>query len=94
MQGFIESGAIVDVMLVFVVIEIAALLAWRRLQGGGIPAPALIANIGAGTSLMLALRCALTGSDWRWLALALVGALVFHSTDLLLRWQASAPAGD
>lgn len=88
MQGFIESGAIVDFMLVFVALELGALLLYRQLRGGGIAAPQLIANIGAGTSLMLALRCALLGAAWYWLASALIGALVFHSVDLLLRWPA------
>ena len=72
MQAFIESGAIVDLILLLMAVEIVALNAWRWRSGRGIPALQLLANIGAGGSILVALRFALTQSDWRLVAAALV----------------------
>ena len=87
LQELITSGRIVDLMIVFIVLEIIAVLAWRRLKGGAIPAVPLLVNIGAGGSLMLALRAELTGAGWQSVALFLLLALMFHVSDLALRWQ-------
>lgn len=92
LQDLLTSGRIVDLMLGFVVLEIVALSLLRRRFGGGIPTLPLLVNIGAGASLMLALRAELTGSGWRWVAACLVAALVFHVWDLWLRWR-RAPQG-
>jgi hypothetical protein len=90
LQDLLTSGRIVDLMLGFVVFEIVALSLLRRRFGGGISTLPLLVNIGAGASLMLALRAELTGSGWRWVAAWLVAALVCHVWDLWLRWR-SAP---
>jgi len=87
LEALITTGRIVDLMLVFVVIEILALLVIRRFTGAGIAAVPLLANAGAGLSLMLALRADLVDSGWQWVAFFLVVALVFHVLDLVLRWQ-------
>ena len=86
MQAFIESGAIVDLILVLMAVEIVALNLWRRRSGRGIPTLQLLANIGAGGSILVALRFALTQSDWRLGAAALIASLVFHCADLACRW--------
>jgi hypothetical protein len=96
LEELITSGQIVDIMLVFIAIEILAILAIRRATGAGIATVPLLTNIGAGGSLMLALRADLTGAGWQWVAFFLVAALVFHVLDLALRWQRKAgisPAG-
>jgi hypothetical protein len=36
---------------------------------------------------MLAVRCALVGARWEWVALSLLGALLAHLADLGLRLQ-------
>ena len=87
LEELITTGRIVDIMLVFIAIEILALLAIRRATGAGIATLPLLINIGAGGSLMLALRADLTGAGWQWVAFFLVVALLFHVIDLLLRWQ-------
>ena len=87
LEELVTSGRIVDVMLLFIVIEVAMILLIRRLTGGGIGAVPLLVNIGAGGSLMLALRADLTGAEWTWIAVFLVSALVFHVSDLAIRWQ-------
>ena len=91
LQELVTSGRIVDLMIVFIVLEIAAVLGWRHFRGGAIPALPLLVNIGAGGSLMLALRAELIGAGWQSVALFLVLALVFHVSDLVLRWQRSEP---
>ncbi len=91
METFILSGRIVDVMLAVLVLEVAW-LAWRRHRhGGGLPLRMLVTNAGAGGSLMLALKAALTGAGWGWLVAALLASLVFHVADLRHRWQAANP---
>ena len=87
LADLISSGRIVDLMGAFVALEVALLLAWRARTGDGIPAAQLLANIGAGGSLMLALRAALTGASTGAIAAWLVAALVCHGADLALRWR-------
>lgn len=90
LEQLVTSGRIVDLMLIFVVIEVMLLLFARRLLGRGIGPLPLLTNIGAGASLMLALRADLTGAGWTWVAGFLVAALVFHVSDLALRWPRAA----
>ena len=47
----------------------------------------LIVNIGAGGSLMVALRFALGGGGWLAITVCLLAALVFHVADIRLRWE-------
>ncbi len=87
LEELITSGRIVDIMLGFVVLEVAAILIYRRLSGGGIPPSKLLVNIGAGGSLMLALRAVYADAHWTVVAGCLVLALVFHVSDLATRWE-------
>lgn len=87
MEQLITSGDIVTLMLLFVVLEVAVLLAWRFKSGRGIAPLPLLTNIGAGVSLMLALRAQLTDAGWMAVAGFLVLSLVFHVSDLVLRWR-------
>lgn len=92
-EDLILSGRIVDIMLAFIVIEIAAIELIRRSRGRGIATVPLLVNIGAGGSLMLALRATLTDAGWQWIAFFLVSSLVFHVSDLAIRWQAKVSTG-
>ncbi len=87
LEELITSGRIVDIMLGFVVVEVAALLLWRALRGSGIPPSRLLINIGAGGSLMLALRAVFADAPWTVVAGCLIAALVFHVADLATRWE-------
>ncbi|MDJ0908190.1 MAG: hypothetical protein QNI99_03285 [Woeseiaceae bacterium] len=87
LENLIASGRIVDIMLAVFVLEIAALRLFRGKQIRLLP---LLANIGAGGSLMLALRAALTEAGWMWIAIWLVAALVFHVWDLSYRLRPAA----
>ena len=90
-EALIQSGRIVDIMILFIVLEIAFVELWRRRRGRGIGTLPLLVNIGAGGSLMLALRACLVDSGWHWVAAFLVAALVFHVADLKIRWGAVEP---
>ena len=87
MEAFIKSGEIVELMLGFVALEILLLLGLRWWRGFGIPPLALLLNIGAGTSLMLALGAELKGFDWTIIAAFLLSALFFHLADLGYRFS-------
>jgi hypothetical protein len=88
MGAWFEGGRIVDVILALVAVEIVALVALRRVHGA--PLPGLVANLLAGAFLLIALRCALAGFGWPWIALSLLAALAAHVADLAARFHRSA----
>jgi len=86
-EPLFDSGRIIDLILLLVLIE-AALLAWvsRRTGRNGLfagIAPTLI----SGGLLLLSVRAALVGIWWGWIATTLTLALVSHIVDLALRWR-------
>ena len=87
LQSLVESGRIVDIMLVVVALEVVALIAYRVATGTGLSVTSIVLNIGAGGSLMVALKLLYDGAAWQLIAAALVAALVFHSGDLAHRWR-------
>ncbi len=86
----IDSGRIVDIMLAVVLLEVLLLLWWWRSRRTGVPPVALLVNVGAGSSLMMALRAALMDQGTLAIAVCLVSSLVFHTADLVVRWTHSA----
>jgi hypothetical protein len=86
-SALFETGRIVDLLLALVILESAVLWAYRRASGRGVPTSALIANLASGACLLLALRAALSGAGWEWVAFWLAAALVAHLIDLRSRWQ-------
>ena len=91
LENLIVTGRIVDIMIAFVVVEVVVLLLVHRYTGKGIAPLPLLLNIGAGGSLMLALRAVFAGAAWWLVAACLVASLVFHVADLAQRWR-GAPA--
>jgi hypothetical protein len=84
-ETLFTSGLGVDIALGFIVLEFAYLL-WR--------APPdtrkahvinLVFALGPGACLMLALRCALTGTGATWVAFWLAMSLPLHMVDVLRR---------
>jgi hypothetical protein len=86
-SGLFASGLAVDLVLGLVALEALLLALYRRRSGRGVPVPELLAFLAAGACLLLALRAALVGASWEWIAAPLAGALVAHITDLGLRWR-------
>ena len=83
--SFFRDGHVADVLLLVMALEFAA-LAWtaprprrRRVAAG------VALAIAPGACLAMALRMALTGATWPWIALWLGLALPFHLGDLFRR---------
>jgi hypothetical protein len=93
MDRLFASGRIVDLILALVALEALGLLAYHRRTGRG-PAPAdALSNLLSGACLMLALRGALVGAWWGWVALPLLASLLAHLADLRRRWPSGPPPG-
>jgi hypothetical protein len=87
LASLFQQGRIVDLILVFMTVEITALIL-IRIRGRAVFRPlGLLVNAGAGAALLLSLRGALVGSRWQGVAPWLMLALVFHLWDLKLRWS-------
>lgn len=87
LHELIAGGRIVDIMVVFVVLEVIALIVYWKKTGKGVPTIPLLANVGAGGSLMLALGATLRDASTTAIAAFLVASLVFHTADIALRWR-------
>ncbi len=87
MSALFASGHIVDLILVLVVLEAAALAAWHRRTGRGVALRAVAANLCSGAALLLAVRAALVGASWSLVALPLLAGLLAHLLDLRSRWR-------
>lgn len=81
----IDAASLVDAVIAFTLVEVAALLAWHRVTGRGIPLADFGWTIAAGLFLMIALRCVTTDAGAGWVALSLLAAGLSHSVDLLVR---------
>lgn len=86
MAELIASGRIVDLALLLTGLEALLLIAYHRRTGRGLPPATLLINLLSGVSLMLALRAALAGAGWMWIASCLVVSLLAHLADLNRRW--------
>ena len=81
MAELVASGRVVDIVLAVTLLEAMALTLWRR----RIAPAALAVMLAPGVALMLALRAALTGAGWQWIALCLAAAGLAHLADLRRR---------
>lgn len=80
--GLFASGRIVDAILALVAAEAALVV---LLPGRFGPRAPLLAGLAAGAGLLLALRAALVGAPWPWIAAALAAAFAAHLTEMGLR---------
>lgn len=87
MQDLFASGRAIDIIVAIMVVEAIALLAYRRTTGRGPSAAETLANLASGAMIMLAVRAALTGSDWTTTAAFLLAAFAAHLADLALRFR-------
>jgi hypothetical protein len=80
MLWLFASGHAVDIVLGVIGVELAWLVAGRRW-------PVMVAalRLAPGALMLLALRAALTGCDWRWIALPLLLSFPVHIADLAQR---------
>ncbi len=87
-EALFVSGRVVDIALALMVLEAAALWGYRRARGQPFPLADVAWNLAAGACLLLALRAALTGAGWPWIAMFLTAALVAHIGDFRRRLAA------
>ncbi len=92
MREFVTSGRIVDLILALVAIEALGLALYHRATHRGIAGVDLVANLASGFCLLLALRAALAGASWIWMAAALSASLLGHLLDLARRWSRTSAA--
>ena len=76
MNIFFTSGHAVDLVLAFMAVEAIILIMMKR------PAITVALTILPGAVMMLALRAALTGAGWQWVAIWLTVSLPLHLADL------------
>lgn len=78
MNEFFTSGTAIDLVLAVVAIEAIVLAIWfRRID--------LLVALLPGALLMLALRAALTGAGWEWVAILVTASLPAHLWDMRRR---------
>lgn len=85
MNGFIASGHVVDLLLAVILAEFMGLMWLRRARGIRAVAVELLFTLAPGVCLLMALRSALTGAPWIWIAAWLAASFPFHLGDLLRR---------
>ena len=83
MAGFFASGHAVDLVLLVIVVEFAV-LSLRRSGALGRGLDRMLALM-PGVCMLFALRAALTGAAWPWVAAPLAASFPFHIADLIRR---------
>ncbi|MDZ4691334.1 hypothetical protein [Terricaulis sp.] len=84
MQDFVLSGRAVDVVLLVIVIEFVVLVSLRAGQRRRAAVDLFFALM-PGAILLLAIRAALVGAEWPWVALLIAASFPFHLIDLMRR---------
>jgi hypothetical protein len=82
-QALFSTGRAIDLVLAFMAAEFA-ILYWRRRERRKTPIDLLLA-LAPGACLLLAVRAALTGAGWMWIAAFLAASLPAHLADLSRR---------
>jgi hypothetical protein len=90
MTDFFASGRAIDLIIAGMIVQALALTAYFKKTGLGVAPQAFLPNLMSGAFLMVAVRCALTGVWWGWVALLLLSSLAAHLADLRQRWRTSA----
>ena len=85
LQGLFASGHIVDVILAVLIAEAAALIFLRGGKTWYVRSINAVVAALPGVCLLLALRAALTGASWTWIALWLALSFPAHLADLWRR---------
>ena len=88
-QALIESSRVADILIMVMFAEAALLIGYRAVRGRGFAVAHVVTNLLAGLFLVLALKAALAGAPWQWIAAALAAAGVSHAVDVYTRWPAA-----
>ena len=85
MIDLIQSGRIVDFILLLIVLEAVVVCGLAFTKNDRLPTAGLLFNLGAGAGLLLALRAVATDAGWLAIGFWLMVALVAHIADLVWR---------
>ena len=85
LNALFSGPRLADIVLVITALEAAVLLAWHHRTGRSLAPAAIFTMLIPGVFLLLALRLALLGRTWPWIALCLVLAGLAHTGDLITR---------
>ena len=88
MQDLFASGRAADIVLALMAVEAIVLAMIYRRTGRGLRPREIATNLFSGACLVLALRAALVGAGWTWVAAGLLGSLAGHALDLITRARA------
>jgi len=83
----LTSPGLIDLVLVFTLIEALILSLWHRRTRRGLSRMAVRRMLLPGVFLLLAVRAALANATWPWVPAALAASLVAHLIDLRDRWR-------
>lgn len=86
MNDLFQSGRVIDGIIALLLLEGLILYRYHHRTRRGPALPDIMTLVLSGVCLLLALRLALSGAAWPWLAAALLGALAAHLADLYRRW--------
>lgn len=87
MSAFFSSGHVVDLIVIVMALEFIWLLRGKRVRTWPRVLDLALGFL-PGICLLLALRAALVGADWPWVALALTASFPAHLLDLHRRQAA------
>lgn len=85
MEQLFASGRIVDLILALMLAEYIVLRLYLTRTGRGVSSLGLASFLLSGAFLVLALRMALTGGDWKGISIFLIAAFIVHLIDLRRR---------
>ncbi|MFL5251713.1 MAG: hypothetical protein ACJ8AI_02245 [Rhodopila sp.] len=80
--AFYTSPHLIDLILLFTVLEGFILARWRKIS-----VRTVIVMLLPGLCLLLALRAAMAGAAWPWVPVVLTGALLSHFFDMRERFR-------
>ncbi len=87
MKALLANGWLLDAIVAGVVLEAAVLSMLFRATRRGVRPGELLANLAAGTCLLVAMRLGMAGAWWGWVCACLAGAGACHVVDLRGRWR-------
>jgi hypothetical protein len=83
---------LLDAVIVFTVLEGVGLWLYHRSTGQGLAPGEYALNMLSGLCLMLAVRAAVSGLAWPWVAVCLSASGLAHGWDITRRWRQRQPS--
>lgn len=83
LESFVTSGQVIHLVLAVMAVELLVLARVQRVTRLGLGD--VVGHLSAGFFLLLALRAALVGAHWTWVAGFLTASLPAHLYDLVRR---------